>query len=206
MEELEEWVKPKVETWDHGVRTLVKIAKRYPHSAYAGLGMSTQIKWKYLKSTIPGVGSIMGPIEDALREAFFPTFFGGEEVSADLREILGHSVKRGGLGIPDPRLSAECVYNNSKSAIEVLVGSLLGGTKLNYVAHKGCLLRASSDGCKQWEIMEKAVLTRRKELVDRTGLNCLRRATENGAWLTAMPHHLNSTEFSREEFKDNLLL
>ena len=49
---------------------------------------------------------MVGPIEDSLREAFFPTIFGGEEVSANLKEILGHSVKRRGLGIPDPRLLA----------------------------------------------------------------------------------------------------
>ena len=39
-EDLEEWVRTKVEVWTHGVRTLSKISKRYPKSAYAGLGMS----------------------------------------------------------------------------------------------------------------------------------------------------------------------
>ena len=29
-EELEEWVRPEVEGWSHGVRSLAKIAKRYP--------------------------------------------------------------------------------------------------------------------------------------------------------------------------------
>ena len=38
--ELEEWVKPQVESWAHLVRVLAKIAQRYPQSAYAGLGMS----------------------------------------------------------------------------------------------------------------------------------------------------------------------
>ena len=97
----------------------------------------------------PGVGSLMGPIEDALREAFFPANFEMEDVSADLIEILGHSVKRGGLGIPDPRMLEERVYNTSKAASEVLVCSLLGGTDLNYVAHKGCVRRSSADGRKQ---------------------------------------------------------
>ena len=60
----------------------------------------------------------MGPIEDALREDFLPALFGGEEVSANLREILDHSVKRGGLCIPDPWLSEERVYNTSKAASE----------------------------------------------------------------------------------------
>ena len=40
MEELEEWVRPKVEAWAHGVRNLAKIAKRYPQLEYFGLRMS----------------------------------------------------------------------------------------------------------------------------------------------------------------------
>ena len=47
----------------------------------------------------------MGPIEEALREKFFPALFWGEEINADSWKILGHSVKHGGLGIPNPRLS-----------------------------------------------------------------------------------------------------
>ena len=41
----------------------------------------------------------MGSIEDALRKAFFPELFVGEEVSTDLREIIGHRMKHGGLVI-----------------------------------------------------------------------------------------------------------
>ena len=44
----------------------------------------------------------MGPIEEDLREKFFPSVFGGEEITADVRKILGHSVKHGGLYVPDP--------------------------------------------------------------------------------------------------------
>ena len=136
-EELEEWVRTKVEAWDHGVRTLAKISKRYPQSEYSGLGILLQIEWQYLQRTVPGVGTIMGPIEDELREAFFPALFVREEVSTNLKEILGHSEKHGGLGIPDPWLSTDCVYNIPKAANEVLVGSLIRGTNLNCVAHKG---------------------------------------------------------------------
>ena len=50
---------------------------------------------------------MMGPIEEALREKFPPSLFGGEEIDTDFRKILGHIVKHGGLVIPDPRLSAE---------------------------------------------------------------------------------------------------
>ena len=109
-------------------------------------------------------------------------------------------MKRGGLGIPYPRLSTECAYNTSRAASEVLVGSLLGGTKINYVAHKGCVGTASADRQKQWYLAEKAVLSRRKELADRAGVNCLRWATENGVWITAIPHSLNGMKLEHEEF------
>ena len=88
----------------------------------------------------------MVPIENDIRKAFFPEIFGGGEVRVYLREILGHSVKCGGLGILYPQLSEERLYNTSRAASEVLVGSLLGGTDLNYVAHKVCEHSASDDG------------------------------------------------------------
>ena len=78
-------------------------------------------------------------------------------------------MKCGGLGIPDPRLLAEHAYNTSKEAREVLVGSLPGGTYLNFIAYKGCIHRASADGRKQQELAEKEVLLRQKYLAEVAG-------------------------------------
>ena len=44
--------------------------------------MSLQIKWQYLESTVPGVGTLMGPVKKYLRETFLPTLFRGAEVDA----------------------------------------------------------------------------------------------------------------------------
>ena len=129
-EELAAWVKPQVEAWAYGVRVLDQIAQRHPQSAYDSLGISLQLEWQYLQRTIPGVGTLMGTIEEALQEKFSPALFGEEEINADFRKILGHSAKHGGLGILDPWLSAESVYNTSKEASEELVDSLLGGSSL----------------------------------------------------------------------------
>ena len=68
--------------------------------------MSLQLKWQYLQRTVPAVGTLMSPIEDSLREEFFDDFSGGEEVSTNLKEILVHSVKPGGIGILNSQLSA----------------------------------------------------------------------------------------------------
>ena len=61
-EGLYSWVRPKVEAWDHGFRTLSKIVKQYPQTACSGLEMFLQLKWKYLQKNVPGVGTIMGLI------------------------------------------------------------------------------------------------------------------------------------------------
>ena len=82
---------------------------------------------------------MVGPIDEALRENPPPLLFDGEEITADFRKILGHSVKNGGLGILDPRLSVESALNTSKAGSRDLVDSLLGGSVLNYVVHRACV-------------------------------------------------------------------
>ena len=49
-----------------------------------------------------------------------------------------------------------------------------------------------------------AELDRKKELAGGQDIKRLHRARRNGAWLSAVPHCLNGTELSRDEFQDNL--
>ena len=105
--------------------------------------MSLQSEWQYLQRTVPIVGTLLGPIEEALREKLFPSIFGEEDIDADFRKIPGHSVKYGGLDIPDPRQLAESAYNTSKVASRELVDYILGGSVLNYVGHRACVHKAS---------------------------------------------------------------
>ena len=79
-------MKPQVEAWAHGVRVVSKIARRHPQLAYASLGMSLKLEWQYLQRTVSGVGTLMGPIEEALKEKFFPALFGGEGYQHQLSE------------------------------------------------------------------------------------------------------------------------
>ena len=60
-----------------------------------------------MQRTVPGVGILMSPFQEAPREKFFPALFGREEINANFRKTLNHSVKHGGLGIPDSQVSAE---------------------------------------------------------------------------------------------------
>ena len=148
----------------------------------------------------------MGTIEEALREKFFPAQFGGEEINADFRQILVHSVKHGSLGMPDPRSSAESAYNTSKPSSGELEDSLLRGSTLNYVGHRACVRKESlAARCANMHV-ELGDLARQKDLEGDEERNRLHRATRNGAWLSAVPHRLNGTVLSWEEFQDNLCL
>ena len=104
--------------------------------------MLLQLEWQYLQRTVPRVGALISPIEEDLRDKFLPALFGGAEITANFRKILGHSVKHGGLCIPDPRLSEESAYNTFEVASRELVDSLLGGSVLHYVGHMACVCKA----------------------------------------------------------------
>ena len=146
-----------------GVKVLAKISRRHPPPAYSSLVMSLQSEWQYLQRTVPGVDTLMGPIVEALREKFSPSLFGGEEITANFWKILGHSVKHGGIGITDPRLSAESAYNTSKAASRELVDSLLGGSVLNYVGQRACIRKASQLARLSKRIVEISELFKRQE-------------------------------------------
>ena len=89
---------------------------------------------------------------------------GGGDRNTDFQKILSHSIKHGGLVIPDPRLSAEIAYNASKVASGKLVDSLLGCSALNYVGHRACVRGASATARRERKHVELAELSRRKQL------------------------------------------
>ena len=165
--------------------------------------MSLQLECQYLQRTVPVVVTLMGPIEEALREKLPSSIFGGEEIDADFWKILGHRVKHGGLGISDPRFSAECAYNTSKADSMELVDSLLEGSVLNYVGHRACVQKASQLARLSKRIVDMSELYDRKDQAGHQEKNRLHRATRNGSWLSTVPHRINGTELSWEDFRDN---
>ena len=78
-------MKPQVEAWSHRVRVLGKISRRHPQSDYTVLVMSLQLKWQYLQRTDASFGTLMGTIEEAIREKLFPALFRGEDIDTDFR-------------------------------------------------------------------------------------------------------------------------
>ena len=140
-----------------------------------------QLDWQYLQRTVPGVDTLVGPIEEALREKLFPALIGVEQINSDFCQILGYSVKHVGLGIPDPWLSAESTYNTYKAASGELLESLLGDFTLKYVGHRACIHRESAASQREIKYVELAIMDEKKELASGQDMNRLHRATRNWA-------------------------
>ena len=103
-------------------------------------------------------------------------------------------------------MSTEIAYNTSKAASGELVDSLLGGSALNYIGHRACVRKSSLAARLANMHVELGELARQKELAGGQDRNLLHRSTRNEAWLSAVPHGLNGTELSQEEFRNNLRL
>ena len=66
-----------MDAWDQGFHTLAKIIKQNFQKYYSSLGISIQLKWKYLQRNFAEVENRIELIEMALGETFFPTIFRG---------------------------------------------------------------------------------------------------------------------------------
>ena len=143
--------------------------------------MSLKLEWKYLQRTVPRVVTLMGNIKEALREKLFPVIFGGEDIDTNFRKILGHIVNHGGLDITGPRFSAESAYNTYKASIGELVGSILGGTDLNYVGHMACVRGTSAGARKDQKHVDTEELDRKKDMSGGQERKQYHMETRNGA-------------------------
>ena len=54
----------------------------------------------------------------------------------------------------------ESAYNTSKASIREMVGSLLGGTALNYLGHRACICVSIVGARKEWKHIKMVELSR----------------------------------------------
>jgi hypothetical protein len=145
------WIKPKVEGWVEGVKSLARAATRYPQSAFAGFTQSLQSEWQYLSRCVPGVGKHLQPVEDAIREYLIPALFQTtpDKVSEDMRLLLSHGVKQGGMNIRNPVAAADRLNESSEEACAALVTSLTKDSRLDAQCHTQCMHQASTKARKE---------------------------------------------------------
>ncbi len=110
---LERWMDPKVKKWVAGIKTLARIASRFPQTVYVGLVLSLQAEWQYLCRIVPGAEQFLGPIVSAICKKFIPALLQvSEPVDKALRQLLSHGVKSGGIAIRNPIISAPLLHQS----------------------------------------------------------------------------------------------
>ena len=122
------WVGAKVAAWAEAVRDLARVAVRHPQAALAGLTRSLQQEWLFVQRVVPGIQGLFAPVEEANAEAFIPILVGGALVDCrSLRCLMALPVKRGGMGLPNPVLTADPSYSTSVEVTWTLTESLQKG-------------------------------------------------------------------------------
>ena len=206
--EKERWLGEVVAKWTAAVETLALVAEKFPQTAYAGFTFCLQNEWQYLQRVVADTGSFFAPLETAIRRKFIPALLGigSWEIDGDYRELLTHSVKKGGLALRNPVDTACYVHDASKQATihltESLVDSSLHFDLGRHVAQArvaGQMVREARLGREQQHLNERgtdAPAVKRRDL----------RGCAAGVWLTVMPNRLNGTSISAEEWRDNVRL
>jgi len=205
---LRAWIEPKVEDWKFGIERLAAAAVRYPQTAYTGLNRSLQCEWQYISRVVEGAEQYLEPLEEAIREEFLPALLGVDktEIDDDMRNLIAHSVKNGGMAIPNPVEAAPLLYKSSVEASSVLVEALRSGGSLNQTAHRECVRQAGKSAKQARLATEKANLDEMKRRATRRDKKRLERISGTGAFLTLRPSRRDGTELERDEFRDAILL
>ena len=81
------------------------------HAAYAGFVHGLQVgRWIYLLRTVPDIGPLLFPLEEAIHQKFLPALTGQPPCSPEECELLSLPVRFGGLGIIDPSTTANTEF------------------------------------------------------------------------------------------------
>ena len=71
------WLHEKVQRWEELVRTLSRVARNQPQSAYSGLQKSLQQEWAFVQWVTPNIGNAFITVEKYLHESFMKDLFRG---------------------------------------------------------------------------------------------------------------------------------
>ena len=200
------WVGPKVDSWVAAVKTISMIASKYPQLAYHGFTLLIQAEWQYCCRFIPGVGTPLAPVDQAIQTHLISALIEVPQsaVTDSLRTLLSHGVKAGGLDLRNPEIGADRLFQASEEVLEVLVTSLMVNTDLDFVQHRACVHKAGTDARKEKVRKDKEKLKLMSEGASKRVKKRLDRIGECGIWISMMPHKLHGTILSRDDFNDNI--
>ncbi len=204
----EKWLGDMVAKWAAAVETLAKVATLFLQTAYAGFTFCLQNEWQYLQRVVADTGPFFGPLENAIHTHFIPALLGlaAADIDGKYRELLTHSVTKGGLALHNPMDTVASVHAASVGATFHLTRSLVDenvkfdiGTHLAVARDAGQAARRERLEREQRFLNARASDSPADERRDKQ--NCA-----SGVWLTVVPSRLNGTSISADEWRDNVRL
>ena len=124
-EYVKEEVESKVKEWTTNVKCLAKIAETQPHAAFSALTHGMMAKWTYLSRTIPGIGPLLRPLDDAMWSTLLPALTGRPPPSALEHSLFALPARLGGLGIGIPSKHATHEFCSSLLITSTLCNHIL---------------------------------------------------------------------------------
>ena len=183
-----------------------------PQAAYAGYSFGMKAKWNFLQRTIPHTGDLFKPLEELLSSTFI-TNLTGHVHSPIEREIMALPARNGGLGIPNPVLTAEPSFLDSMKITEEL-SSLIKEQKwecpkeetMKKAKHEVVKHKRESEKKNLVSIKDKIKTEIRDSKKKPQLLTAREMATLKGAssWLTALPLQDQNFALNKAEFRDAL--
>ncbi len=122
---IQQYVKMKVASWNKELILLSSIALAQPQAAYAAYTHGLSSRWSYLARTTRGISHLFVPLEDTLRNLFFPAITGQPSPNDDLRNIFALPARCGGLGMNKPELTSVSEYESSLRICRPLIDLIL---------------------------------------------------------------------------------
>ena len=207
---VESYVKRKVSGWVHEVERLSSIAVTQPHAAYAAFTHGQTSKWTYmyLAKTIPDIGDLLKPVENAIRQRFLPSLTGQNAFNDTDRDLMALAVRFGGLGIIDPCRQSTANNNASEKITAPLVALILQQSHTYSSETKAEQLRARKD---TRTLRRQQEATAASELKDKLPSNLQKALTvsaEKGAssWLSTLPIEEHGFALHKGASRDALCL
>ena len=204
----EKWLGEMVAKWAAAVETLAKVASKYPQTAYTGFTFCLQNEWQYLQRVVADTGPFFEPLEKAIRTQFIPALMGlpAGDIDGKYRELLTHSVTKGGLALRNPMDTAASVHAASLGATLHLTRSLVDGDVMFDLGTHLAVARDAGQAARSGRLeREQRFLNAWASDLPadkrRDKRNCA-----SGVWLTVVPSRLNGTSISADEWRDNVRL
>jgi len=197
-----EFVTGLVDKWVQQIEMLSKIALYEPHAAYIAFTSCLRHRYSFYLRTIPSIGPILQPLENAIRTKLIPALTEGRDVSDDERRLLSLPPRLGGMGLIMPTEMADQEFEFSKRATVDLTNAIIDQTRELPPDLERKSKEAKSGIRKDRKDNQNAIL---EDLVLRMTpaqkrANEINREAGASNWLTALPiedkgFHLNKREF-----------